>query len=323
MKRRHFLGTAALCAGLPLSALAQGYPDRSVRLICPYAAGGGPDLLCREMAPLLGEALGQTVYVENKVGAGGVLAAQYVVSQPADGYTLMMGSNAHLIQKLLQPSLKFDALRDFAPVSLVTTSCCVLMVAADSPWQTVDALVQEARRRPGVLNYGSGGIGTPAHLAGATLTSLAGIKAVHVPLKGSVEISLSLMRGDTHFAFPNLTTAQQAMKTGKLRMLAVTSAERLPALPKVPTLVESLRNDKATQAAWSGIWVHADTPPAIVTRLHAATLKAVAQPRMEAFAELNGVQLASSRSPQEFARFVKAENASLAEIIAASDIRTS
>jgi tripartite-type tricarboxylate transporter receptor subunit TctC len=320
VQRRHLLG-AAVAAGLPFTTLAAGYPDRPVRLICPYAAGGGPDLLCRELAPLLGEALGQSVYVENKVGAGGVLAAQYLVGQPADGYTLMLASNAHLIQKLLQPALRFDALRDFAHVSLVSTSCCALLVAKDRPWQSVRALVQEARQRPGQLNYGSGGIGTPAHLAGASLAVLGDFKAVHVPLRGSVDIGLSLMRGDTHFAFPNLTTAQQAMKTGKLRMLAVTSAHRLEVLPDVPTLAENLGSDKAVQESWSGIWVHASTPQATVAALHDATVRAVQQPRMAAYANANGAERATSRSPEEFSRFVRAENGKLAEIIAMSHVR--
>lgn len=320
MQRRHLLG-AALAASLPFPALAASYPDRPVRLVCPYAAGGGPDLLCRDLAPLLGDALGQSVYVENKVGAGGLLAAQYLVGQPADGYTLMLATSAHLIQKLLQPALKFDPQRDFAPVSLVSTSCCTLLVPKDSPWQSVDALVQDARRRPGEFNYGSGGIGTPAHLAGATLAALGNFKAVHVPLRGSVDIGLSLIRGDTHFSFPNLATAQQAMTTGKLRMLAVTSRQRLEVLPEVPTLAESLNSDKAVQEAWSGIWVHAATPPGTVAALHQATVRAAQQPRMAEFAKANGSDRATSRSPEEFSRFVLAENAKLAEIVALSHVR--
>ncbi|ARU05606.1 ABC transporter substrate-binding protein [Comamonas serinivorans] len=321
MQRRHFLGGLA-SVGLATAAHAGPYPDRSVRLICPYAAGGGPDLLCRELAPLLGGALKQSVYVENKVGAGGVLAAQYLVGQPADGYTLMLATNAHLIQKLLQPKLRF-ALGDFAPVGLLSTSCAVLMVAKSSPWQTVADLVNAARREPGKLNFGSGGIGTPAHIAGETLGVLGGMKAVHVPLTGSVEIPLSLMRGDTQFAFPNLGTAQQALKTGKLRALAVTSAKRVAVLPEVPTLVEALKSDQAVLEAWSGIWVHAKTPPDIVARLHTALNHAAVQPRMAEYARLTGSDLATSPSPQDFTRFVQTENTKMAEIIALSQAHTS
>ena len=296
------------------------YPNRAIRLVCPYAAGGGPDILCRELAPLLGEALGgQSVYVENKVGAGGVLAAQYLVGQPADGYTLMQATNAHLIQKLLQPQLKF-ALSDFKPISLVSSACFVLMVSADSPWRSVADVVAAAKAAPGKLNFGSGGIGTPAHVAGEMLASFRQLKVVHVPLKGSVEIPLSLMRGETQFAFPNLGTAMSVGKTGKLRMLAVTGPKRVATLPDVPTLAEALGTPQAVLESWSGIWVHANTPADIVQRLHAVTQQAAMHPRMREYAQASGSESVSSASPQAFAQFVQADNAKMAKVLAMSQV---
>src|SRR5690606_5100185 len=190
MNRRHFcLGT--LGAGLMFKAAAQAtetYPSRPLRVVVPYAAGGGPDIMMRQFGPTLGATLGQAVVIENKVGAGGVLAAQHVAQALADGYTVLMGSNSHLIQKALQPGLAFDPVNDFVPVTVMATSPTVLVVAADSPYQTIQDLILAVRDNPGRLNYASGGIGSGAHLGGATFVSLLKADAVHIPFKGSVEI---------------------------------------------------------------------------------------------------------------------------------------
>ena len=168
MDRRSFVLAASALGLTPFAARAADvFPSRPVRVISPYAAGGGPDVQLRQAGPALGEAIGQSIVIENKVGAGGVLAAQYVAQQPADGYTLLLGSNTHIIQKAIQPDLRFDPVTDFAPVSNLASSPTVLVVAADSPYQTLDDLLADARARPGRLNYGSGGIGTSAHLAAA------------------------------------------------------------------------------------------------------------------------------------------------------------
>lgn len=196
MRKRPFLGALAtpLVAGVRPAGAAELFPSRSVRIISSYAAGGGPDIQLRQAAPTLGEMLAQPVLVENKVGAAGVIAAQYVAQQPADGHTLLMGSNTHLVQKILQPELRFDPIADFAPVSNLATACTVLVVRHDGPYRMPRNLVADARARPEWINYASGGIGTSAHLAGATLAALAGLKITHIPLKGSVEIVASLMR---------------------------------------------------------------------------------------------------------------------------------
>lgn len=317
MHRRAFmLGWGAAAAGLALPSLAaDAFPSRPIRVIVPYAAGGGPDVLARQIAPKVGEAVGQSIIMENKVGAAGVLAAQYVAQQPADGYTLLMGSNTHLIQKLMQPDLHFDPINDFAPVANMGASPTVMVVKADGPYRKVEDVIAAAKAKPGALNYSSGGVGTSAHLAGATLVSLAGLKAQHIPLKGSVEITASLLRGDTDFAFPVAGTGIPQVKGGKLRALAVTSATRLKELPDVPTLKEVLRNDLAVQESWFGYWAPAKTPADAVGKLHAAIEKVLADPETRARFEVSGNTPALSETPQAFAAFVRSENRKWADII--------
>ncbi|MDB5828104.1 MAG: hypothetical protein JWQ73_2324 [Variovorax sp.] len=316
MQRRSFVLSASALALVSLGArAADAFPVKTVRVISPYAAGGGPDVQLRQAGPSLGEALGQSIIVENKVGAGGVLAAQYVAQQPADGYTLLMGSNTHIIQKAMQPDLHFDPVTDFAPVSNLASSPTVLVVSADSPYKKLDDLIADAKSRPGSMNYGSGGIGTSAHLAGATLVSLAGVKATHIPLKGSVEIAASLIRGDTQFAFPVAGTGIPQVKGGKLRALAVTSRNRLKELPDVPTLYELMQNDLAIQESWFGIWAPAKTPLDVQLTLNAAIRKVASAPALKAAYEAVGNEATASESPQAFAAFVRSETRKWTDIV--------
>ncbi|GAC1532230.1 MAG: tripartite tricarboxylate transporter substrate binding protein [Ramlibacter sp.] len=317
MDRRSFCCAASALALMPLGVrAADGFPTRPVRIISPYAAGGGPDVQLRQAGPTLGEALGQPIVIENKVGAAGVLAAQYVAQQSPDGYTLLMGSNTHLIQKILLPSLKFDPIEDFTPISNFASSPTVLVVSAEGPFRQLADLVAAAKQKPGQFNYGSGGIGTSAHLAGATLASLAGLKATHIPLKGSVEIAASLIRGDTQYAFPVAGTAVPQVNGGKLRALAVTSRQRLKQLPDVPTLYELLnKNELAVQESWFGLWAPAHTPANVVATLHAAATKTLTSPAIRAAFEQAGNEATLSESPQAFAEFVRSENRKWAEIV--------
>ncbi len=307
-----FSAAALACTGARAS---DAYPSRPVRVIVPYAAGGGPDVQMRQVGPKLSEAVGQSIVVENKVGAAGVLAAQYVAQQHADGYTLLMGSNTHLIQKILAPNLKFEPLTEFVPVSNMASSPTVLVVRADGPYRKVEDLIAAARANPGRMNYSSGGVGTSAHLAGATLVTLAGLKATHIPLKGSVEIMASLLRGDTDFAFPVSGTGVPQVKGGKLRALAVTSAARLKELPDVPTLNEIMRNELTVQESWFGFWAPAGTPAEVVNKLHAAASRVLADPAIKALFESTGSSPAPSASPQAFASYVQSENRKWAEIV--------
>lgn len=307
------ISATALCA--TGARAADPFPNRPVRIIVPYAAGGGPDVLVRQIGPRLGEALGQPIVLENKVGAAGVLAAQYVAQSAPDGYTLLMGSNTHLIQKIMQPDLKFEPLTEFIPVSNMAASPTIMVVRADGPYQNVADVIAAGKANPGKMNYGSGGIGTSAHLAGATFVELGGIKAAHIPLKGSVEITASLLRGDIDFAFPVAGTGVPQVKGGRLRALAVTSSSRLKELPDVPTLNEVMHNALTVQESWFGFWAPAKTPPDVIAKLHAAASKVLADPVVKAQFEATGNTPALNKSPQQFAAFVRSETKKWAEIV--------
>jgi tripartite-type tricarboxylate transporter receptor subunit TctC len=306
---------AAGALGLPgASRAAQPYPSRPIRLVVPYAAGGGPDIQTRKLAEVLAQQLGQPVVVENKVGAGGILAAEFVAQQPADGYTLMLGASTHVTQKLLQPGAKFDP-SAFTHIIRVGVSPAVLVVGAGSPYRTVADLVAAARRAPGALNYASGGIGSAAHVSGAAFAAAAGIDVVHVPYKGSVEIVPSLLKGDTQFGFPVATTALPQLAAGKVRALAVTSASRAAVLPQVPTLNEALGRKDLDLDAWSGVWAPSSLPAPIVAQLHAAILKALADPGLRRLYTEMGAALAPTPTPEAFSRMVADETARMRRVI--------
>jgi len=316
VNRRHFLrtGTAFALASSGARA-ADAYPSRPVRIISAYAAGGGPDVQLRQIAPGIAAAIGQNVVIENKVGAGGVLAALTLAAAPPDGYTLGMMANTHLVQKVMQPGLKFDPLADYVPICNMASSPTVLAVRAESPYRSAEELAAGVRAAPGAMNYGSGGIGTSAHLAAATFVSLYGLQATHVPLKGSVEIAPSLWREETQFACPIAGTAVPLVKSGRLRALAVTSRQRLAQLPDVPTLHEITHNALAVQESWFGIWAPAKTPADVVARAHAAIVKSLADPAVRASYESAGTLPVPSESPQAYAAYVAAEYRQWAEIV--------
>lgn len=307
-------------SGLALAdSAAQRYPNRPVRLIVPYAAAGGPDIQARALGLVLARELGQSVVIENKVGAGGILAAEYLNQQPADGYTLLLGSSTHVTQKLLQPSVRFDPAR-FTHIIRTGTSYSVLVVAADSPYRSVADLIAAARRAPGTLNYASGGIGSAAHLYGAAFSSTAGIETLHVPYRGSVEIMPSLVRGDAQFAFPVVSTAMPQIRDGKLRALALTADQRDPALPGVPTLNEALGRTDLALLSWSGVWAPPGLPAPMVDRLLAVFKRTLQDPGLrEAYAR-DGSLISPTDSPAAFSRFIESETARYREVIARNRI---
>jgi tripartite-type tricarboxylate transporter receptor subunit TctC len=316
MRRRDFCLAIAGASIVPVcSQAAPSFPTRPVRVISSFAAGGGPDVQLRQIGPGLDEALHQRVVIENKVGAAGLLAAQYVAQAAPDGYTLLLGSNTLLVQKMLQPALHIDPIKDFAPVCNIAVSPAVLVVRPDAPYRSADDLFGAARAAPGALNYGSGGVGTAAHLAAATMAGLAHVDVVHIPLKGSVEIAASLLRGETQFAFPIAGTALPLIKSRVLRPLAVTSAERLEDLPEVPTLRELMKSELAVQLSWFGIWAPAGTPAEVLLALNARVRSAVGTDAIRTAFEAAGTAAATSATPQAYADFVRDENRKWAEII--------
>lgn len=316
------------CAGICLlgllqtqQAAAQAYPNRPIKIVVPFAAGGGPDIETRRLAPKLAQALGGNIVVENRVGAAGILAAEVVTQAAPDGYTVLAGSGSQLVQKLLRPQAQFDPLTTFIPVTHTSSTPAVLVVAAESPIQSAKELEALIRSRPGQLNYGSGGIGTAAHLAGATFASQLKLDAVHVPYRGSVELMPALMGKQIQFAFPIAGTAVPHVKSGKARALAVTSAKRMAALPDVPTLKELYGDDLLVQESWGGLWVPAGTPADVVKQLFTATHKALQDPELQAHYQSAGSSAEASESPAAFHSFMKSETAKWARVIQIAGVK--
>lgn len=328
-RRQFHLRILGLCAaglGLPDLASGQGgdFPSRPIKIVVPFAAGGGPDVLTRRMAVRLAEVLGRgsVVIVDNVVGAGGILAAQNVARMPPDGYGLLLGASSHIVQKAMQPSVAFDPLTDFVPITRTEFTPSVLVVSAASPYRTVEDLVAAARKEPGKLNYASGGVGSAAHLCAAAMVLEAKIDVVHVPYKGSVEIVPSILNGATQFAFPIASTAIPQIKGGKVRALAVSSAQRMAVLPDVPTLVEVFRTKELALDAWFGLWAPAGTPPDVVNTLFRALVKTYEDPALRADAEAAGAIVAPSSSPAEFRQFMEAETVKFDRIVKAARLTT-
>lgn len=313
--------TCAFFLGLALPALAQSYPNRPVKIIVPFAAGGGPDIETRRMAPKLAEALGGSTVVENRVGAAGILAAEVVTQAPPDGYTLLAGSISQVVQKILRPEAKFDPTGTFVPITQTSTTPAVLVVPADSPVKSVKDLEALIRSKPGQLNYGSGGIGTAAHIAGASFAGVLKLNAVHVPYRGSVELGPALLANQVQFAFPIAGTAVPLVKSGKMRALAVTGAKRMSSLPDVPTLKEIYGEDLFVQESWGGLWAPAGTPAPIVQQLFAATRKAFADPELRAAYVAAGTEPELSESPEAYARFMRAESQKWARLIQMAGVK--
>jgi tripartite-type tricarboxylate transporter receptor subunit TctC len=325
-RRQFYLGALGLgaVALLPGAARAQAgaYPTRPIIIVVPYAAGGGPDILTRKMAVKLAEVLKATVVVENIVGAGGIVAAQKVAHVAPDGYTLLLGASSHLVQKAMEPSVAFDPMKDFAHITRTAFTPSVLVVSATSEYKTVEDIVAAAKKAPGKLNYASGGVGSAAHLTAAAMVLQANIDVVHVPYKGSVEIVPSILSGATQFAIPIASTAIPQIEGGKVRALAVTSAQRMPALPNVPTLVEVFKTQDLALDAWFGLWAPAGTPPPVIDTLFKAIVRAYDDPALRAESAAAGAVISLSSSPADFTRFMEVETVKLTKIVKAAKLST-
>ena len=298
------------------------YPSKPVKIVVPYAAGGGPDVITRKITPRLGEILGQPVVVENIVGAGGILAAQSVARAAPDGYTLLLGASTHVVQKAMQPSVKFDPLKDFVPITRNTVGPQLLVVAANAPWKTVQELVAALRKDPAKLNYASGGVGSGAHLVAAAMLLGTTTQAVHVPYKGSVEIVPSILSGATQFAFPIASTALGPVQQGTVRALATSGGNRLPQLPQVPTLKEAFSKDELALDSWGGIWAPAGTPAAAVDVLFQAFHKLYSDPAVRTDHEAVATFVSLSQSPAEFRQFMEQETAKYDRLVKAIGLTT-
>lgn len=280
--RRSLLAAAA--AGLALAAapaLAQKYPDRPIRLVVPFAVGGGTDILARDIAPRLGEVLGQPIVVENRGGAGGNIGSDFVAKSAPDGYTILFGSNTLPINAAIYRNLPFDPVRSFAPVGLVATAPLVLVTNPALPIRSVSDLVAQGKAKPGGMNWSAPGNGTPHHLASELFNRMTGANLTHVQYKGGGPAINDLLAGHTQASILTLSSVKPFLDSGKLRALGVATAKRTPLLPDVPTIAESGVPGYEVDL-WYGLLAPAGTPPAAVQALNAALNKVLSDKAAEA-----------------------------------------
>jgi tripartite-type tricarboxylate transporter receptor subunit TctC len=312
---RLLAGAPLLTSAIHPALAADPYPSRPIRLIAPFAAGGGSDTLARRMVPLLGEGLAERMVVENKPGANSILATMAVVQAPPDGYTLLLQQNTILINPFLQKDLPYDRDRDLAPISLVARTPHALVVPNSLPVKSVKELVDYAKANPGKLNYGSGGIGTNNHLAAEMLLKAAGIKMEHVAYKGSAEFMRDLLPGVLQMGFPGVDQAAQVAKQGNARVLAVTSARRSSLLPDTPTLTEL--GYPVEIASWTGFFAPVKTPPDIQQKLSRAFQGVARNPK---FREVTPSYELVGSTQEQFADFLKKESTAMAALLKNIDL---
>jgi tripartite-type tricarboxylate transporter receptor subunit TctC len=312
---RWTLGAVFAC--IALGVLAQGYPNRPIKLIVPFPAAGTTDILARAAAQKLTESLGQAVVVDNRPGAGGNIGSDLVAKSAPDGYTLLMGTvGTHAINPSLYAKMPYDHIKDFVPVVLVAGVPNVLVVNLDLPVNSVADLIKLAKAKPGTINFASSGSGTSIHLSGELFKTMAGVDMTHVPYKGSSPALTDVMGGQVQVMFDNLPSSLALIKAGKLRAIAVTSMTRAPALPNVPTINESgLPGFEAS--SWFGVLAPAGTPAAIVARINAEVNKWLqsADAREKLLAQ--GAEAAGG-SPEQFAAFIRSETEKWAKVVKAS-----
>ena len=310
--------TAGVLSAAP--AQAQGtWPDKPLKLVVPYPAGGNADNTARLLATQLGQRLGQQVVVDNRPGGSGTIGAAAVAKAPADGYTLLLDATAFTVNPSLFPKLPFDAAKDFAPISLVLQVPLLMVVPANSPFQSVADLVKAAKARPGHLTYASAGNGGAQHLAGELFKQGQKVAITHIPYRGGAPALTDLIGGQVDVMFSATTASGPFVKSGKLRPLAISSPRRVEGWESVPTVAESgVPGFQVSE--WNGLFAPAGTPRPVLERLEAETRAIVASPEMKKrFAEL-GVQGVGS-SAQEFSAFLKTETTKWAEVIRTAGIR--
>lgn len=301
------------------SLVAQSYPARPIRLIVPYAAGGGTDAIARLVAQSMGEKLGQTIVVENIATAGGNIATQTAASAAPDGYTILMANQGPMaVNPHIFKSLKIDTLTAFAPITLIAAAPLVAVVPQKSEFQTIKQLVDFARANPGRLTYGSAGNGSASHLATLLLNVIAKIDTVHVPYRGAGPAISDLLGGQTQFMITTIPSVSGLIENGQMRALAVTSKQRAPTLSEVPSIAESGWPDYEA-SAWYGFVVPKGTPEELIKLLHKATVEAINDATVRSRLANEGAKPVGN-APAEFGAFIKAEHGRWAEIVKAANL---
>jgi len=310
---------AAIAASMTDACAQSGYPSRSIRFIVPYPPGGPTDLMARSMSGRLSEALGQTVVVDNRAGAGGNVGAEIAAKSPPDGYTLLMGAiSTHSINASLYTRLAFDPVKDFSPITQASIIPLVINAHPSLPVANVKELIALAKKNPGQLSYGSSGNGGGTHLAGELFKLMTGTNLQHVPYKGLNPATIDVIGGNIPLVFNDLTTAIQPYKAGRIKILGVSTVKRVSQIPEVATIDETVPGFEAY--TWFGVLVPAGTPQPIVDRLSRESMKILQSDEIKKrFAEVGAEPIGNT--PQQFADFMAAETVKWAKVVKASGAR--
>ncbi|MDB5812183.1 MAG: hypothetical protein JWN94_4305 [Betaproteobacteria bacterium] len=300
------------------AAHAQHYPTRAIRFVVPTAPGGGPDVVARIIAPKLTEVLGRQVVVENRSGANAMIGAEVVARAPADGYTWLFGTGQNTVNASIMKKVPHDIVEDFAPVSLVYQSSFILVVHPNVPAKSVREFIAIAKAQPDKLNFGSGGIGSAAHLSGELFMMMTDTRMIHVPYKGVGLALTDLIGGQLDLMYPAIASAHPYYKSGRLRALGVTSPRRHPSLPEVPTIAETV--SKYESRSWIGVLLPAGTPKDIVARINAAVVKVVNAPDIRQALIAQGTD-PETNTPEEFGKYIRDEVARAARVVKAAGIK--
>jgi tripartite-type tricarboxylate transporter receptor subunit TctC len=322
LTRRTLLAGAASMAANPVFAQS-GYPDHPIRILVGYAAGGGVDIVARLLAEPLRAELGQTVIVENRTGASAMIASNAVAKATPDGYTLLAAASGEVAinQHLFKDKMNYDASRELTPLALVGIVPCVVVVAETTPVHNPKELIEYAKANAGKLTFSSSGVGNPQQLAGELMNSMADIKVLHVPYRGSAPAVTDVATGAVTMSFSSLAAALPLIKSGKLRAVAVTSKERMPQLPDVPPLSEGSPGLAGYELLnWFGLFITAGTSPAIVERLNGIINKALKDPAIAEKMMVQGI-VPKTMSPAEYKKFVDSETVKFGKIVVAADIK--
>lgn len=317
-RRSALLGAAGFAFAAP-AVRAQSYPSKPIHIVVPYSAGGGADTTARLIAPKLQEALKQTIVIDNRPGAGGMIGDEFVAKAAPDGYTLLLGAFAHCVNPSLMAKMPFKTPDDFAPISLMMTVPELLVITPSLPYKSVADLIADAKARPGKLFYASSGNGSAQHLAAELFKLRTDTKIGHIPYKGGALAVADVAAGHVPFYFGNMTAALPQARAGRVRPLCVTSAQRSPAAPDVPTIAEQGVKD-CEISEWNALLAPAATPPDIVKRLSEEIARIQRDPEIKAkFADVGAESIGST--PQELAAFMAAEMKKWAEVVKAADIK--
>jgi tripartite-type tricarboxylate transporter receptor subunit TctC len=303
------------------TAAAQTYPNKPIRLVVGFAPGGAADIISRAIGDPLGRALGQSIIIDNKPGAGSSIAAEFVARASSDGYTILIASQSGMIvNPVINKNISYSTERDFATISKITSSPLVVAVNPALPVHSIAELITEAKKAPGKLNFASSGNGSVPHLAGVLFGALTGVEMVHVPYKSGGQSVQSVLAGDTQVTFATSPSVLPLVQGGRLRALAVTSRERTPLVPGLPGMEEAgLAN--YDMSVWYGFFAPAGTPSDVIRRLFDATALALQNPNLKQVLAHDGTELTGSRSPEDFAAFVREETKLWARIIRESGVK--